>query len=264
MEQNGIFNMDEKAYRSLNRLNYSSMKHLLKSPAHYLASLSAPPESSKAMDFGSGFHCMCLEPEQFNARYVVADCDRRTIKGKQLALEIEMVQKKKIVSLDDYDRMKKMANNIKKHGVAGKLLSGGEAESVLLFDLQASNENTVKCKAKVDYMFGDVLVDVKTTQDASTESFSKTLENFGYFMQGSFYSRGVEILSGKKPDFIFIAVESEAPYGVNVIRLSDNHYSVGYRKMHEAIDIYDRATVLNEFPCYPEMINDSIMSKWLK
>ncbi len=264
MEQNGIFNMDEKAYRSLNRLNYSSMSHILKSPSHYLSSLSEPRTESKAMTFGSATHKMILEPNRFHDEYLVQTVDGRTIAGKKFMLEAEMIHKKKVISDDDFSRIKRMSQKILSHDIASKLLTGGEAESVLLFELRASNGNIVKCKAKVDYLLSGMVIDLKTTSDASVAAFSKSLENFNYFLQGAFYSMGIECLTGNRPEFYFVAIESESPFALNVIKLSENHYSLGYSKVMQCVDIYEEMLRTNRFPGYPEVINESIFSKWLK
>ncbi len=263
MDQPGFFNMEDRAYRALPRLNYSSIASLLKSPAHYIAKISESPASTKQMNFGSAFHSYTLEPEKFKSEYMIKTLDARTVAGKKALFEAEAL-KQKIISDEDFHRIKRMDAKIKAHSIASKLLTGGEAESVLLFDLNASNGNLVKCKSKVDYMFSETLIDLKTTTDASVNGFTKSIENFNYFVQGSFYSHGMEKLTGKRPDFIFVAIESEPPYSVNVIKLSENHYTVGYRNVYEAVDVYEECTRTNTYPSYPEIVYESVMSKWLK
>lgn len=260
----GVFSISEDVYRPMSMLNASSIPYLIQSPAHYIANLSQPRAQTKEMAFGSAFHCYILEPEMFNNRFVVKTIDGRTNKGKQDLLEIEFVQKKKIISEEDFERIKYMDANIKKHSIAPKLLINGKAEQVLMFKLKASNGNMIECKAKLDYMFLQTIIDLKTTKKADNESFSKSIENYNYHIQGAFYSRGVEVLTGERPDFIFIAVESEPPFSVSVIKLSDAHYTVGYSKVYEAVDLYERCMRENTWPSYSEKVYESRMSKWLR
>jgi hypothetical protein len=260
----GIFQMDESTYRPLPFLNASSIPYLLQSPAHYLAMLSQPRTPSKEMNFGTALHMRILEPEKFSDTFVVKTIDGRTLKGKAALLEIEHVQKKKIISEEDFERIKYMEANIRNHDIATSLLSNGHAEQVAMFKLKASNGNKVMCKAKIDYIADSVMIDLKTTKCASIESFSKSLENYNYHIQASFYSHSIEALGYDRPKFYFIAVESEPPFAVSVIELSEEHYVVGYGKIYETVDIYEKCLRENNFPSYEPKIYKSRMSKWLR
>ena len=55
-------------------------------------------------------------------------------------------------------------------------------------------------------------MDVKTTKDASPESFGRSAWNLGYHIQAAFYRRVIGAAPGTTPDFIFGCVESEAPH----------------------------------------------------
>lgn len=260
----GIYDMDDKTYRAIpHMLNYSSIPHLLQSPAHYISNLSEPRSPSKEMTFGTATHLYILEPDKFKEEFVVQTIDARTVKGKAALLDIEFVQKKNVISEEDFLRIKYMNANVKKHAVANKLLQEGKPEQVMLYKLQTS-EGEIWCKSKVDYLREGVLIDIKTTKNSDTQTFSKSIENFNYFIQGAMYSRGHEIVTGRSCDFVFIAIESVAPYAVNVIKLSENHNALGYKKVYEAAEIYAKCLKTNVWPSYPEKVQESVMSKWLR
>ncbi len=259
----GIYNMTEAEYRPLPGLNQSSIPHLLKSGAHYLANLSEP-KSTSALEFGNAFHMYVLEPEKFKREYVVEKIDGRTNKGKLRKFELE-ASNLKVLSDDDFYCIRKMDENIKKHPIASKLLVGGYTEQVIKFKLKASNGMEVNCKAKIDYLLPDTVIDLKNSKDSvDTASFSRTIEKWNYHVQGAFYSHGIETLSGTRPDAIFIAVEDVAPFAVNVIKLSEDHFSVGYREIYQALDVYERCLRENKFPAYAEVVSESRISKWMR
>ncbi len=259
----GIYNMTEAEYRPLPGLNQSSIPHILKSGAHYLANLSEP-RSTEALEFGNAFHMYVLEPEKFKAKYVVKSLDGRTIKGKQEKLVLQ-ASNMKLISKEDFYCIKKMDDNIKKHSIASKLLVGGYTEQVLRFKLRASNGNEVECKAKLDYLLSETILDLKNSRDSVDEaSFSRTIEKWNYLIQGAFYCHGIETLTGRRPDFIFIAVEDVAPFAVTVVKLSEDHYTIGYQKVYEAVDIYEECVRTNIWPSYPEKVYESRLSKWLR
>ncbi len=255
--------MKESEYRPLVGLNQSSIPHLLKSGAHYLANLSEP-KSTAALEFGNAFHTYVLEPEKFIKEYVVEKIDGRTTKGKLRKLHLE-ASNIKLVDEDDFYCIKKMDENIKKHPIASKLLIDGYTEQVIKFKLKASNGMEVNCKAKIDYLLPDTIVDLKNSKDSvDIASFSRTIEKWNYHIQGAFYSHGIEILSGSRPDFVFIAAEDTAPFAVNVIKLSEDHYTMGYKHVYQAVDVYEKCLRENRFPAYPEVVSESRISKWMR
>lgn len=261
----GIYDMSDREYRAIpNMLNASSIPYLLQSPSHYIANLTKPRSPTKEMSFGTGLHTYVLEPERFKNEFLVKSIDGRTVAGKKFLLENELIHKKIIISEEDFERIRYMDSNIKKHPIASTMLVDGHAEQVILFKLRASNGNEINCKAKVDYIINGAIPDLKSTKDASHAGFSKSIENYNYHIQGSFYSHAIESLNQPRPLFYFIAVESEPPFSVNVIELSEEHYTIGYAKIYEAVDIYEKCVRENAWPSYDPRIYKSRMSKWLK
>lgn len=53
------------------RLSHSSFKEFCKSPRHFVMYKTRKDEPTKAMNEGSIFHCLCLEPDLFDERYIV-------------------------------------------------------------------------------------------------------------------------------------------------------------------------------------------------
>jgi len=65
-----IQQMTDAEYHSIkDRCSASSLKEFRRSPAHYKLNLDNPKESD-SMALGSLFHCLALQPEEFEKRYV--------------------------------------------------------------------------------------------------------------------------------------------------------------------------------------------------
>ena len=62
--------------------------------------------------------------------------------------------------------------------------------------------------------------------------------NYGYDFQAAMYSEGVEKNIGQKPLFVFIAVEKEPPYAVNILQADDLLLRRGGDLFREYIGIY--------------------------
>lgn len=74
-------------------------------------------------------------------------------------------------------------------------------------------ETGIKCKIRPDFLPGMCIVtDYKTTRNAAEEFFRKDCFKLGYDIQAAFYTWGMEILTGKKHTFWFVAQETEEPY----------------------------------------------------
>jgi exodeoxyribonuclease VIII len=72
----------------------------------------------------------------------------------------------------------------------------------------------VDCKARPDWLTPDnIIVDLKTTEDASPRGFAQSVRKYRYDVQAAFYSDGLEAATGKECEgFFFIAVEKSPPF----------------------------------------------------
>lgn len=61
-----------------------------------------------------------------------------------------------------------------------------------------------------------VCIDLKTTADASPDSFRQSCHRFGYFDRAAFYLDGLAAILGPYPRFAIVAVTKERPYQVAV------------------------------------------------
>jgi hypothetical protein len=115
----------------------------------------------------------------------------------------------------------------------------------------------VPCKARFDaWNPARILVDLKTTSDASPEEFAQSIANFHYHAQAALYCSAAEHLLDESPQaFVFIVVESEPPHGVACYRLPSEAILAGQHYVSKALARY--ADVLASggvWSGYPETI----------
>ena len=97
--------MTEEEYNALDAVRRSALWEMRKSPAHYLYKVTHPEEPTPALLFGVAAHMAVLEPERFQAEYIVAPkIDRRTKEGKE-AWTALMKSGKALLSKDDSDKI---------------------------------------------------------------------------------------------------------------------------------------------------------------
>jgi exodeoxyribonuclease VIII len=195
-------------------ISASQLKEISKSPFHYWKRYvdpdRSPSEPTAAMRLGSLVHCAVLEPKELLQRYAVGP-DRRTKEGKATA-EKMLADGIEPVSASDFEQALSMAAAVHSHSTAGLLLGmSGQAEQSFWWDDIATR---LRCKCRPDWFDGELIVDLKTCQDASPAGFGKSVANFGYQIQAAHYLAGT---LAKR--FIFVAVEKTYPFAVGVYEL---------------------------------------------
>ncbi len=127
--------------------------------------------------------------------------------------QLEANRGKKIIKLDDYATALACADALRGHDQIGPILAIENAmiEKPLFFELDG-----VDCRCKPDWVSLDhaLIVDVKTTQDASPKGFARSAADYGYYRQAAFYRKAVELLTGIECRFLFACVETTEPYAV--------------------------------------------------
>src|SRR5688572_30277110 len=115
-------------------LSFSSLKAFADSPSSFLEYKLAKPEPTDAMLFGSMLHCLILEPQDFDKRYLCLDdadiCNsiggakpRATKAYKEWkAIAIAEAGERLIVETNDYLAAKIMAYNVRSNRASRKIL----------------------------------------------------------------------------------------------------------------------------------------------
>lgn len=233
--------MTEKEYRSSEGISRSQLWRLTESPEKFKYYEEHPQEPTPALVFGQFVHKATLEPETVFEEFAIApNIDRRTKAGKEeYAAFMAQADGKTIISQDDYQTAMEMIEAQAKAPFVLQLLKG-EHEKPYWWTDELTGE---KCKVRLDCItevegFGAVIVDYKTTADASTEAFMRQAVNYGYDFQAAMYLEGLEKSTGVKAKFVFIAQEKTAPYSINVMQADPLFIKRGADRFRELIGIY--------------------------
>lgn len=258
--------IDNETYHSLTSYVSSSMiRELEKSPAHLQAYLAQKREPTKSMKFGTGFHALIGEPELFAKLYVKAPegIDRRTKAGKEawVAFESENAGKQ-ILSSEEYDALDGMLYSLLKNKSALALLTNGKAEQSVFWKDQATG---VQCKCRPDYLREDgIIVDLKTTDDASVKGFQRSIANYSYHIQSAFYLNGVSQVFGEPLDeFVHLVVEKKPPYAVGIYTLDDVALSYAREQIKKLLALYADCSAKNDWPAYTCDIQNISLPAWM-
>ena len=220
-------------YESVHAWNWSRIKHLADSPAHFQHALTAPDQSTQPKAFGTATHILAFEPDLFDARCAIWTEGAR--RGK--AWEDFKAQNagKLIFKPDEIDVCVQMADAVRRHPLVQLYLNGGAFERPVYWTDAATGLN---CKAKPDWLLPGrrVLVDLKTTRSTHPRQFGAQAAKMKYHCQLAHYRNGVEADLGWKPEKVLIvAVESAPPNDVGVFQLDEETLWIGHCEVQELL-----------------------------
>lgn len=224
-------------YFSVPALNASLAKQLIKSAAHGREYMLNPLRPTASMQLGTAVHAAILEPHKTPFVVRPADLDRRTKDGKAAYAALE-AGGLPILTQDEADAVQRIRDNVLAIADVASALSHGKTEVPAFWD-----GRNVSCKAKADLVAGDAVFDIKTCQDASQRGFLSSVYKYGYALQARHYLDGFDA-----SEFIFIAVETSAPYAVAVYDLSDDLLSKGDKFLDIAAARYRHGMNTGEWP----------------
>jgi hypothetical protein len=109
------------------------------------------------------------------------------------------------------------------------------------------------CKARLDLMVRHVTVDLKTTDDARPEAFSRQADRLGYDLQAAFYLRGRRALEPNLPatPFVFIAAELNDPFEPQVhVADPEDFVAYGEAKVVQTMRVVAQCQQAGRYPGY--------------
>lgn len=223
-----------ETYLAIDAVSNSALRPLRsKSPAHYrYEQEEAERDATRQMDLGKAIHLALLEPEAFEGRYIVlGQCegvkrggDRCTNPGKvyrdgQSFCGVHDPAKgqpedPRIHTLpqEDMDAVLGCRENILAHPKAGAFFRApGDRE---ITGLWQDEDTGLWCKIRLDVRLRDpwMLMDLKSTPDASRRFFRRHAVRMGYHRKMAWYRRGCRALGDEVEEVSILAAETTPPY----------------------------------------------------
>lgn len=227
-------------------MSASGLGLLNRSPLQYRHALTEPQRVTPALERGTALHMAVLEPLLYEARYAVAGtCDVLLASGKRkgepcgngglflhadlgwlCGVHVKSVGEgldtsREILSPEQGAAVAGMRDAVLAHPRARSLFEGrGEIEVTVVWD---DPETGVRCKARPDRLVerAGMLVDVKTSRDASPQQFPRLAENLGYFRKVAFYRRGLREVGWPYQCAAVLAIEPDAPFDLAPYLIND-------------------------------------------
>lgn len=156
----------------------------------------------------------------------------------------------------------------KAESISGVVFANREASDIIdrckkqVSAFWTDSDYGIKCKARFDLLEDGSIWDLKTTQDATIDSFSRSISKFGYHIQAGAYTYAANHLTGVEHDSGFIVVETGDCPECAVYKLSEDSINAGLiewrralRKIRQYLDGEDSGS-------YSQFIEPISISEW--
>lgn len=262
----GIYeNIPFADYLAIEAVNHSTLRRMGDSALHYSHAKAAPPTPpGDSMRIGSALHAWMLERERFAE--LVAIQPQFSGKGS-VALREEWQAAHEgmtIIDGDEHAAVLGMGLAIGSHPEARKYAAKpGQREVVVVWIDEATG---LKCKARCDKFFPTIGlgVDIKTTRDAGTDAFEKSIADYGYHTQLAFYRRGMRAATKGETEFVIVAVENTAPYGCAVYDVDQDALKIGEKYCETWLARVAECQKSGEWPGYRQEVMTIGLPRWAR
>ncbi|HUU32885.1 MAG TPA: PD-(D/E)XK nuclease-like domain-containing protein [Vicinamibacterales bacterium] len=230
-------------YAALPGLNFSRLKAILTSPAHYLAALAEERKDTPAMMLGRVVHAYVLEPDTEHDAMVWDGPSRASRAGRTAWADwlTERGMDPETPATDvptltpaDIDTARSCRDAVWRHRDAAAVLTGARTEVTLQRD---------RLKGRADILRDDSVWDLKTARDLATRRFLSECVSRHYYEQLAFYRLLADV-----PEAGIIGVETTAPYDVLVMQVGAVTLEHARQRITEALDTLRACEALDVWP----------------
>lgn len=293
------YNLERSAYDGIDRLNISHLLWMGVSPMHFQAIREGRMHiDSTALAFGRAVHARILEPEVYQREFVIGKPCEQVLKtgpragqicGKpgQVRHRVNLPPpinqdhwlcgvhapgqdpEPNLLGFDEAQRIERMANAVAQHEVYNVLSSRGGMEATVLGTVEQS-EAHIPVKLRLDKYIvktdirPSVIVDIKkkTAGEAGDYQFSKSVAKYKYHTRAAWYVDITEAVTGDRPAFIWVVIEDDEPYGVNVIQADNHTLSTGRQEYQKLLSQYVSCLKSEKWPGYCTKIHMGGLPTW--
>tara|TARA_R100001463_G_scaffold83353_2_gene137913 strand:+ start:1577 stop:2407 length:831 start_codon:yes stop_codon:yes gene_type:complete len=225
-------------------------------------------KESPTLEMGKAVHSLILEYEK--QAVVRGPSDRRGNKWKEAKQQAEQ-QGKILLTERDYDTASEIAENalFNSDFLRSKIMSKNFISEASIFTTCKKTGMLIKCRpdgllVPQDSKSKGVILDIKTTQDASPEGFQRELRKYNYDLQIAFYLHTMRCASLPCSEMYLVAIEKTPPYAVGVHVLSEIYIKHAEKRMIQTLEKMKHAESTQDFSTgWPE-INQVHLPAWLE
>jgi PDDEXK-like domain of unknown function (DUF3799) len=218
-----------------NRVHWSTLKNIGRSPAHYIEALRSSREQSAAMRFGSAVHSIVLGG---GSTIAVWERDRR---GNEWKCFEEDNRGKLILTAKEHADVIRAAHAVMSHDGAMRLLTGRREQRI------EWTRNGVECAGTPDVVGAEYITELKTTTNAEPNWFMRHAKQMGYVGQLAWYAHAAKRTRGA-----IVAVESKAPFAVTLFIASERIIEEGDKLCTKYLELFKQCEASGLWGAYSD------------
>ena len=237
-------------YLAIRAVNASTLKAMKReTPKHAEAVYAGrSEEKTPSLVRGSATHAAILEPDRFNAEYVIGpEVRRNTNEWKDFAAKHAG---KNLLKPSENADVIGMRDAVWSNEFSAKMLRVMDwVETTLVW---IDDDTGLLCKARLD-LFSTKLgsyADVKTANDVSPRKFGAACYDLAYHIQFAWYGRGLAKHGIKVNSFGILGLEPGEPYDVVVYEPTAKWINDGINEADEALHTFAACLKSNNWPGY--------------
>lgn len=268
-------------YLAIDALSSTSLKRLIRSAAHYRYLIDNPgdDEQTSSKSMGTALHMGILEPHRFDGGEIAEipeDAPRRPsivqIKAKeQSASTIRSIdfwtrfdadtEGKTVLTANEARTVNGMVRSARAHPMYDDLFGRGASEQTMQW---RDHRLLTACKSRPDHETPDrLIVDVKSTRDASPDGFRRAAATYGYHFQEAHYRIGYQHLRDGDPEaFLFFAVENVPPYCCAIYTIASNAIRFADDRIEAAMYLHAYCEKTGYWPGYSKRITPVMLPRY--
>jgi exodeoxyribonuclease VIII len=265
---NGIHHLTRAEYDAIDRMNFSRLKLLEKSPAHFKWALDHPNTGdTEARMRGRAVALALFEPDVFEQVAVWRGKSRR---GDAWEYFVRRHPGDEHLTAEIYDLARAIAKAVRSNPQASNLLKPGTRGEVSILWTHTApaipgwgEPYRFECKGRVDYLDQLAIVDLKNAIDVSPDGFGRAVATYSWHVQAAFYSDGVEAVTGRALPYFLLAVEPDPPFVAQVYAVPQWVIDLGRDTYRTWLDRLNICRQTDEWPGYASSQLQLELPRWL-
>ncbi|MEM1189902.1 MAG: PD-(D/E)XK nuclease-like domain-containing protein [Pseudomonadota bacterium] len=273
--------MSNAEYHGSFAVGSSRLKTLCnQTPAHFHYERTHPKESTPAMALGTAVHAMVLEPDTYKDAVAVLPEGLNMRSSTDRAVRdqfIAMNAGKTIITLAQQHAAEYMAESVMKLTDVRILLSDMIPESSVFWWYKSKDpdespepfKQMLKVRPDALNPAHSIIIDLKTTRDATETSFNRAIIDHYYHLSAAMYLEGVNQCSQLLEHtgnfgftkFLLVCVENTPPYPAAAYALPESYLDIGRALYRRAMRVLRDARD-QDWPGFPDEIRTIEPPSW--
>lgn len=231
-------------YHADTALNFSALKMMDKSALHYRTARIEQRKDTPAFAFGRAAHCAVLEPDTWDARYMLWPAEVEVTRTKELKsgpvtttareplkvrngaawdAAVALAEGREILTEEKWETAKSVAASVHADKCARELIKRVDHREVTV----VTSIRGVPVRARIDLTGSGLISELKSTANIVPDKFFRDVIKYNYLAQLAWYADLWRLVTGEKPEVKIVAIEKERPYDCMVVRFSESDIKQG-------------------------------------